>query len=151
MQSKYRTAFVGGLIGSVAVAAAVGLLVLIGQVPKASFVASWQSVAGGGWQTATVMGGLLFILIGALWAVPFPALFSRPTTEKGMFWGIVPTLWAWTFVPVVMLNKPAFANGSLPGIIIPMVMNCLIWGSIVGWYVRRHASSTPASAGHGHT
>jgi hypothetical protein len=149
MQSKYRTAFVGGLIGSLAVAGALGLLVLFGPPPKAMFVAAYQQTLGGGWVAATIIGGVLFLLFGALWAVPFPALFSRPTIGKGILWGIVPTLWALTFVPAVLLGKPMFAGGNPVGIIIPIVMNGLIWGSIVGWYCRRHAAATPAAAGHG--
>jgi hypothetical protein len=151
MQSKYRTAFIGGLIGSVAVAAALGLLVLLGQIPKTPFVASWQSVAGGGWLAATIIGGILFLLIGALWAVPFPAIFSRPTVLKGILWGLVPTLWALTFVPAALLGKPMFAGGAPKGIIVPIVMNCLIWGSIVGWWGRRRLAASPDAAGHGHT
>lgn len=149
MQSKYRTAFVGGLIGAVAVFAALALLVLIGLIPKAPFVGAYNSTFGAsGWIAGTVIGGALFILIGALWAVPFPALFSDPTVGKGILWGIVPTLWNWTFVPAVLTGGALFGGGTAPGLIIPIILNCLIWGSIVGWYCRGTVATGARRTGH---
>ena len=135
----------GGLWGSLAVAGAIGLLVLVGVVPKAPFTASYQSVLGGGWVAATVIGGVLFVLIGALWAVPFALLVPNPTVLKGVLFGLLPTLWAWTFVPAVLTDGPLFGGFTAMGLLIPIVMNCLIWGSIVGWYCARHVTRTPTA------
>lgn len=150
MQARLRIGFVAGLLGALAVVGALALLVVIGAIPKAPFVIIYQRVLGGGWSAGAVVGGLLFVLSGALWALPFAALVSRPTILKGELFGLLPTLWAWTFVPGVMTGSPMFGGFTVPGLFIPLVMNCLIWGSIVGWYCRRHLNIAPASAGHGH-
>ena len=150
MRTRIRIGFVGGLLGSLAVTGALALLVLLGALSKAGFVIAYQSVLGGGWITAAVLGGLLFVLIGALWAVPFAALVPYPTMLKGVIFGLLPTLWAWTFVPEVMTDGPLFGGFTLGGLLLPVVMNCLIWGSIVGWYCHRRISPAPPVAGHGH-
>ncbi|PSQ82050.1 MAG: hypothetical protein BRD46_00525 [Bacteroidetes bacterium QS_8_68_15] len=150
MQSRLRTGFVGGLFGSLAVAGTLGLLVLFGPPSKAMFVAAYQQTLGGGWIAATLIGGALFLLFGALWAVPYAALVARSSVLKGILFGSVPTLWTWTFVPAVLTGGPMFGGGAPAGIIIPIVMNCLIWGSIVGWYVRRRSTHGPVAVGHGH-
>ena len=145
MKASAKTGFIGGVWGSLAVAGAIGLLVLIGMAPKAMYTAAYQTSIGGDWLTATIIGGLLFVLIGALWAVPFALLVPNPTIIKGMLFGLLPTLWAWTFVPGVLLDAPLFGGFTLPGLLIPIVMNCLIWGSIVGWYCERRTSAVPAT------
>lgn len=146
MKASPKTGFIGGLWGSLAVAGALGLLVLVGMAPKAPFVASYQNVLGGGWITAAIIGGLLFILFGALWAVLFAVLVPNPTVLKGILFGLVPTLWAWTFVPAVLTGGPLFGDFTAKGLLIPIVMNCLIWGSIVGWYCARRTAASPAAA-----
>ena len=144
MKATFKDAFIGGLIGSLAVTGALALLVVIGMIPKAPFVGAYQSTIGGDWVAATVLGGLLFILFGALWALPF-ALVANPTVLKGIVYGILPTLWAWTFVPGVLTGGALFGGFTALGLLIPIVMNCLIWGSIVGWYCKQHATA-PATA-----
>lgn len=144
MKMNLRQGFTAGLLGSLAVAGALGLLVLAGTIPKAPFVAAYQSTFGGGWILATIAGGLLFVLFGALWAVPFALLVPNPTVLKGMAYGLLPTLWAWTFVPAVLTGGALFGGLTAKGLLIPVVMNVLIWGSIVGWYGRRTAAPRPA-------
>ena len=132
----------GGLWGSLAVAGAIALLVLAGVAPKAMYTAAYQSVLGGGWVAATLIGGVLFLLFGALWGVPFALLVPNPTVLKGILFGLLPTLWAWTFVPAVLTGGPLFGDFTPLGLLLPIIMNCLIWGSIVGWYCARHVTRT---------
>lgn len=142
MKPTLQTVFVGALIGAVAVALALALLVLIGQMPAAPYVGNWQNIVGigDGWLTAAILGGVAFILIGALWGLPF-SLVSNPTIGKGMLYGLVPALFGWVVLPLAMGGE-AFGGFALKALLIPFVMNVLIWGSILGWYARRH---TPAS------
>lgn len=135
-----RTALTGAFLGALAVVAAFGLLVLIGQVPKAPFVGQWQSAFGGGWVSALLLGGALFVLIGTLWGLPF-AWVPNPTIGKGMLYAVVPTLWALIVWPAIN-GQPILAGGDPVGILIPIVMNVVIWGSILGWYCRRHTPTT---------
>lgn len=146
MKASLKDGFVGGLLGSVAVFAALALLALLGTIPKAPYVGAWQATFGGGWVSAAVIGGLSFVLIGALWAVPFAAFVPHPTIKKGAAFGLLPTLWAWTFVPAVLTGGPLFGGFAALGLVLPLIMNCLIWGSIVGWYCRRHAAPARTAA-----
>lgn len=138
MTPTVRAALTGAFWGSLAVVGAMLLLLLLGQIPKAPFTGQWQSFFGGGWVLASVLGGALFVLIGTLWGLPF-AWVPRPTIPKAMLWAVVPTLWAVAAWPAIN-GQPAFAGG-LPGLLIPVVLNVVIWGSILGWYTRRHASA----------
>lgn len=144
MKATLKDGFVGGLIGSLAVAGALAALVIAGVIPKAPFVGAYQAVMGGEWVGAAVIGTALFVLFGALWALPFAAFVPNPTIGKGIAFGLLPTLWNWTFVPAVLTDGPLFGGFSAMGLIIPLVMNCLIWGSIVGWYCARHARAVVA-------
>ncbi|WP_412063028.1 hypothetical protein [Rubrivirga sp. IMCC45206] len=142
MTPTLRSALIGAMYGSVAVVGAFGLMVVLGMIPKAPFTAQWQELAGGGWLLATVLGGLTFVAIGTLWGAPF-AWVPRPTMGKAWLWAIVPTLWAVWAWPA-LTGKPTFAGGDPVGLLIPVVMNVVIWGSILGWVVTRAAPS-PAS------
>ena len=143
MTASLKTCFVGALYGSVAVALSLALLVLLGQMPKAPYVGNWQGLVGGGWVPAAVLGGLAFVGIGALWGLPF-ALVPRPTVLKGMLYGFVPALFGWTALPLVMGGE-LFGGFALPALLVPLVMNVLIWGSILGGYAQRHTTTGAAA------
>jgi hypothetical protein len=100
-------------------------------------------MAGGGWVTATIIGGALFIAIGTLWGL-LMTLVPYPTIAKGLLVGIVPTIWALVVWPAIQGN-PLLAGGDPKGILIPVVMNIVIWGSIVGWYTQRHTRALAAA------
>ena len=137
MTPSIRAALTGALLGSLAVVAAFGLLLLVGQIPKAPFVAAWQTFFGGGWVLATVLGGALFVLIGTLWGLPF-AWVPNPTVPKAMAYGLVPTAWALVAWPAIN-GQPIFAGGDPVGLLLTLLMNVVIWGSLLGWYTRRRA------------
>ena len=139
MHASIRAVLTGALIGSVAVVGAFGLLVLVGQIPKAPFAAQWQTLFGGDWRTGVLLGGLAFVAIGTLWGLPFAAV-PHPTVPKAMAWAIVPTLWALAGWPAVQ-GTPLFADGDPAGVLIPIVMNIVVWGSLLGWYARRSLST----------
>lgn len=143
MTASLKTCFIGALYGSVAVALSLALLALIGQIPKAPYVGNWQDLVGGGWVTGAVLGGLAFILIGALWGLPF-SLVKNPTVLKGMLYGLVPALFGWIVLPLVM-GGALFGDFALMALLIPFVMNVLIWGSILGWYAARHTRTGAAA------
>jgi hypothetical protein len=70
----------------------------------------------------------------------------RSATERsgwdasGILFGLLPTLWLWLVVAPAT-GKPVF-NGFTPrGILMLLVSNLLIWGSILGWYCHRRLSA----------
>lgn len=136
MSATLRDAAIGAFLGSLAVVGAFGLLVLFGLVPEAPWVTMWLHLFGGtGWVLPTVLGGLAFLVLGTLWGLPF-AFVNEPSSFKGIVYGIVPTIWAWSGVPLILGTAPM--GGLKPlGLAIPIVMNCLIWGSILGWWCHR--------------
>lgn len=135
MKTTLRDAAVGALLGSLAVVGMFGLLVVIGIVKAAPWVTMWQVVMGTeGWVVPAIFGGLLFIAIGVLWGLPF-VLVEEPGPFKGFVYGILPTLWAWTGMPLIIGAAPL---GGLDPVAmgLPVLMNCVIWGTILGWYTR---------------
>jgi hypothetical protein len=142
MKASAKDGFVGGLIASVPVLLTLALLALLGTIPEAPYVGAYQATLGGGWVVAAIIGGLLFLLSGAIWGVLFAVLVPNPTVLKGFLFGLLPTIWALTFIPAVLTGGPLFAGGSFMGLLIPFVMNCVIWGTIVGWYCAKHADYT---------
>ena len=140
MTASLRTSFVGALYGSVAVALSLALLVLVGAIPKAPYVGNWQDLIGGGWVAGAALGGAVFVLIGALWGLPF-SLVPDPTVLKGMLYGFVPALFGWTVLPLTMGGE-VFGGFALPALLIPFVMNVLVWGSLLGWYADRYTAET---------
>lgn len=136
MKPSLRDTALGALIGSLAVVGSFGLLVPIGVVKVAPWVAMWQTFLGGeDWVVPAIVGGLLFIAIGVLWGLPF-AFVDEPSTFKGVVYGVLPTLWAWTGMPLLM-DRPPLGGLDPIGVTLPIVMNCVIWGSILGWWCQR--------------
>ena len=142
MSASPRVALTGAFLGSLAVVGVFGLLLLIGQIPKAPFVAQWQDFFGGGWVAATLLGGAAFVIIGTLWGLPF-AWVSDPTIPKAMAYAVLPTLWALGAWPALN-GQPVFAGGDPVGILVPVGMNVVIWGSLLGWYTRQHTAPVAA-------
>ena len=136
MYASFRDAATGALIGSLAVVGAFGLLVPFGIVKVAPWVQMWQTFVGGeGWVVPAILGGILFVGIGVLWGLPFKFV-NEPSAFKGMVYGVLPTVWAWSAVPL-MLGTAPFGGLDPLAVAIPVIMNCLIWGSILGWWCER--------------
>ena len=136
MKPSLRDAAIGALLGSLAVVGAFGLLVVFGIVKAAPWVLMWQRFVGGeGWVLAAIVGGVLFVGIGVLWGLPF-ALVEEPSPFKGVVYGVLPTVWAWTGM-AILLGQPPLGGLRPDGVLIPIVMNGLIWGSILGAWCRR--------------
>ena len=144
MTASLKTVFVGALYGSVAVALSLAVLVLVGMMPKAPYVGNWQTLVGGGWVAGAALGGVAFVLIGALWGLPF-SLVPDPTVVKGMLFGFVPALFGWTVLPLTMGGE-LFGGFALPALLVPFVMNVVVWGSLLGWYADRHTPEPAVAA-----
>lgn len=82
-----------------------------------------------------IVAGFLFALSGGLWGILF-ALVNNPNPWKGFLYGIFPTLWLWIVV-IPFAGGEFFSGFEQRAIVMPLVFNCLIWGSYVGWKVSR--------------
>ncbi len=146
MKASPATGFTAGLIGGLAVVAAIALIVFLGVIPKAPYAAAWQAMFGGGWLGASILGGLLFVVGGGIWGALFALLLPDPTVLKGILFGLLPTLWQGAFVVPVIMGEPAFHGFALLPNALGIVANCLIWGSIAGWYCARHLTARSGRA-----
>ena len=146
MKARPTAGFIGGTIGSLLIVAIMLILFAVqGTTPM--FMATYTSAIGaGGPLAAGLVGGLLFVLSGAVWGALFAALVPNPTVLKGIGFGLVPALWLWVVVAPLMLGQPLFFGFAAPKIIMPFIFNCIVWGSATGWHARRHAQPSAALA-----
>jgi len=128
----FKAAFYGALI----LILIMYLLKTVGAAGNPGFVNIYHAVFGTHIVLADhILAALLFAISGGIWGIIF-RLIPNPTTLKGMAFGIFPSLWLWVVVSPVV--NGVFFNGlALKGIIMPLIFNCGIWGSFVGWYVSR--------------
>lgn len=82
-----------------------------------------------------VAAGFLFALSGGLWGILF-VFVKDPTTWKGLLYGLLPTLWLWIVV-VPFAGGEFFSGFEQQAIIQPLIFNCLIWGSYLGYSVSK--------------
>ena len=100
------------------------------------FVGLYRTTFGANPPIDQIIAALLFIISGGIWGIVFALLVKHPSTLKGFLFGLLPTLCLWVIVnPVV--GKPLFNGFTTKGILMPLVFNMVIWGSFVGWYVKR--------------
>ena len=131
MKYRLKIGFIGGSIGAIVLAIITYVMQATGQsIPP--FVSTYRATIGthAGDQLIAV---ILFIISGGIWGLIFTWLVKKTTILKGILFGILPNLWLWTVVNMAV-GKPLFNGFSLPGILIPVIFNMLIWGSILGWY-----------------
>lgn len=128
----FKAAFYGGLL----LILIMYLLKLIGTAGNPGFVNIYHAVFGTHIVLVDhILAALLFAISGGIWGIIF-RIVPNPTPLKGMAFGLLPSLWLWVVVSPVVSG--VFFNGfSLKGIALPLIFNCLIWGSYVGWYVSR--------------
>lgn len=146
MKASLRTGFIGGTIGSLAIVA-IMLVMYAMQGVTPMFMATYQSAIGaGGPLAAGLVGGVLFVLSGAVWGALYAAVVPDPSITKGIAFGFVPALWLWVVVAPLMLGQPVFFGFAAPKIIMPFIFNCLVWGTATGWYASQNIQLSEAQA-----
>ena len=132
MKASATTGFIGGCIGAIILAVIMFILKAAGMGDPA-FVSMYQGVAHSTDTSAVIIATILFIIAGGIWGLLFAILVKNPTVLKGLIFGILPTLWL--LVPVnAYLGKPLFNGFDPKGLIMPLIFNMVIWGSVLGWY-----------------
>lgn len=138
MKSSARSGFIGGVFGAVVLTALLFGLQAAGVIPSAPFLATFQNVVGPVEPRLDMMiPTILFVFAGGLWGALFSVAFANPTILKGMLFGIAPSLFAGLVLDPINGNTP-FKGFTPIGIFMPLLFNCLIWGSILGWYCQHH-------------
>lgn len=138
MQDRLRIGFIAGALGALAITVIMLVMQLaMGTTPM--FVGTYQSVLGpASLVVAELIGGVLFVLSGAVWGMLFTALIEQPTLAQGMLFGLAPALWLWLVVAPLMLGQPVFFGFQVPNLVMPFIFNVIVWGSITGWYSAEH-------------
>ncbi len=145
------TGAAAGAIGAAVLAAILYTAFWTGIMPAPNFVAAERAWLGARSPALDhLLGAAGFLLAGALWGALFGLIVSRPTVLKGMAFGLLPTLFLW-LVMAPALGQPAFNGFRAEGILLPILFNVLIWGTILGylcssWLRPPYASATVPDA-----
>jgi len=126
----FKAAFLGALI----LITIMYLLMITGLAGNPGFVNIYHAILGEYMPVLDhFLAALLFAISGGIWGLVF-RLIPNPSPIKGMIFGILPSLWLWIVVSPIVSGL--FFNGfTFKGILLPLLFNCVIWGSFVGWYV----------------
>jgi hypothetical protein len=138
MNQRLKFGFIAGCLGAVILVVVMYILMVVG-MGNPGFVQMYRSTFGTHPPTDHLIAALLFIISGGIWGIVFALLVKRPTVFKGFLFGLLPTLWLWLVVNAV-LQKPLFNGFTVPGILMPLIFNMLIWGSFIGWYMFKKQS-----------
>ncbi len=134
---KLKTGFIAGFLGAIILIAIMFLLEWLKIAGKPGFVGIYNHTFGAHNPVYSIpIAAFLFAVSGGIWGAIF-ALLLQPEIFRGILFGILPSLWVWLVIAPYM-GQPLF-NGFAPkAIIFPLIFNCLIWGSFIGWYVKNN-------------
>lgn len=105
------------------------------------FVATYKNTFGADSSFLTnFLASLLFAISGGIWGVIFK-IVPNPTIWKATLFGLIPSLWLWVVV-VPYTGGQLFNGFALKGILFPILFNCVIWGSFLGWFVLNKKTNT---------
>lgn len=128
------TYFSGAFYGALILITIMYVLMLTGAAGRPGFVNIYESTFS---VTITplhqVLAAFLFALSGGVWGIIFRVI-PKPNPLKGMLFGLLPSLWLWVVV-VPFTGGEIFNGFAIKGILFPLIFNCVIWGSFLGWYV----------------
>ena len=136
MNRRITLGFTAGATGAFLLVVIFYLMQAAGLSGAPGFVANYRAVFGANPNLEHFLGAILFAVSGGIWGAIYAAFVKRPTVANGAAFGFVPTLWLWLVV-APFTGKPFFNGFSVPGILLPILFNVVIWGSFVGWYCRR--------------
>ena len=145
MSQRLINGFVGGCLGALVLVIIMYIMLAVnGAVPP--FVGMYRGTFGTNAASDQFIATILFIISGGVWGLLYGLLVKRSTIGSAMLFGFLPTLWLLIAVNA-FLGKPLF-NGFTPmGIIMPVIFNVVIWGFVLGWYMRNksvHAKAVTA-------
>lgn len=140
MKASIKTGFIAGCLGAIILVIAMYILKVAG-LGEPGFIGMYRGMTNGNSPSDPIIAGLIFVLAGGgIWGIIFALLVKNPTLFKGLLFGLLPTLWLWVVVNL-MLGKPLFNGFSPMGLVMPLIFNMVIWGSFVGWFCSRKTAS----------
>ena len=140
MKASIKTGFIGGCIGAIVLVVIMYILKAAG-MGEPGFIGMYRGITHSESAADPLIAGLLFVILGGgIWGILFALLVKNPTVLKGILFGFLPTLWLWTGVNA-MVGKPLFNGFAMMGLVMPLIFNMVIWGSIVGRYCSGRTTS----------
>lgn len=133
--NRYTRGFIGGCLGAIILAIVMYIMKAAGQGEPA-FVGMYQATFGANPPADQIIAAILFIISGGIWGVVYVLFVKNSTVLKGFLFGILPSLWLLVVVNA-FLHKPLFNGYTAKGILMPLFFNMVIWGSFLGWYMRK--------------
>ncbi len=144
MKASIKTGFIAGCIGAIVLVVIMFIMKSAG-MGDPGFIGMYRAMTHSNGASDPLIAGLLFVILGGgIWGIIFALLVKNPTVLKGILFGFLPTLWLWVVVNA-LVGKPLFNGFDLMGIVMPLVFNMLVWGSILGWYCSGKTARQPAS------
>ncbi len=138
MTQRVTQGFIGGCIGAIVLVIIMYIMQAMGMMEEPAFVSMYKGAFG---DTNPLIAAILFILSGGVWGAIYGLLVKHPTIGNAMLFGFLPTLWL--LVPVnAYLGKPLFNGFDAKGIIMPIIFNVVIWGIVLGLYMRNRVVAT---------
>jgi hypothetical protein len=133
-----KKGFIAGFLGAIILIAVMYLLQLAQLSGEPGFVGIGKTVLGSGLAPAllNILSAGGFALAGGVWGLIFAVVVRNPNLVKGMLFGLAPTLFLWLVI-APLTGKPIFNGFALPGILLPILFNVIIWGGFVGWFLSR--------------
>ncbi|MCY7423046.1 MAG: hypothetical protein LH478_15045 [Chitinophagaceae bacterium] len=140
MKASIKTGFIGGCIGAIVLLTIMYIMKAAG-MGEPGFIGMYRGMTHSNGASDPLIAGLLFVILGGgIWGIIFALLVKNPTLLKGLLFGILPTLWLWVVVNA-MVGKPLFNGFDIMGLVMPLIFNMVIWGSILGWYCSREKAT----------
>lgn len=135
-----KRGFIAGFLGAV-VLIVIMYVMQIAQIGDPAFVGIGRAVLGDGMSPVAlnILSLIGFAIAGGIWGLIYVALVKNPTILNGMLFGFAPTFFLWLVI-APLTGKPIFNGFTLPGIVLPIIFNVVIWGTFVGWFLSRNNS-----------
>lgn len=138
MKNKVKIGFSAGFVGAIILIFVQFLFKWLGWAGNPGFIGIYHKTFGvHNMATDIIISAFLFAVSGGIWGGIFTAI-TRPNPIKGIIYGIAPSLWVWLVISPYM-GFPIFHGFALKPIIFPIIFNCFIWGSFVGWWAGKVA------------
>ena len=132
-----KRGFIAGFLGAVVLIVIMYVMQIV-QIGEPGFVGIGKAMLGDGLSHVIlhIISAIGFAVAGGIWGLIFAAVVPNPNIIKGMLFGFAPTFFLWLVI-APLTGKPLFNGFALPGIVLPIIFNVVIWGSFTGWYLSR--------------
>jgi len=140
MNDKIKVGFTAGFLGAVILIAVQFIFKWLGWAGNPGFIGIYHKTFGvHGFASDIIISAFLFAVSGGIWGSIF-MLLTKPNILKGILFGFLPSLWVWLVLAPYM-DQPLFHGFAIKAIAFPILFNCLVWGTFIGWYGNKYLKS----------